>query len=119
MCLDKDILIKSNKIYSPEACCFIPEKINILFTKSNSMRGKYPIGVTYHNRDNVLEAWCCNKECKRQYLGRFPLNRPFQAFTTYKNFKENYIKQVADEYKGLIPQKLYEAMYNYEVEIND
>lgn len=119
MCLDKDILIKGNKIYSPEVCCFVPEKINILFIKSNSMRGKYPIGVIYHNRDNVLEAWCCNKECKRQYLGRFPLNRPFQAFTTYKNFKENYIKQVADEYKDLIPQKLYEAMYNYEVEIND
>ena len=38
----------------------------------------------------------------------------------YKNFKENYIKQVADEYyfKGLIPKRLYEAMYKYEVEIN-
>jgi hypothetical protein len=36
-----------------------------------------------------------------------------------KNFKENYIKQVADEYKDLIPQKVYEALYRYEVEIND
>lgn len=51
----------------------------------------------------------------------FPSNKPFQAFTCYKNFKENYIKQVADEYysKGLIPKKLYDAMYKYEVEIND
>ena len=37
----------------------------------------------------------------------------------YKQFKENYIKQVADEYKDLIPEKLYNAMYEYEVEIED
>ena len=42
-----------------------------------------------------------------------------QAFSAYKNFKENYIKEVADEYKDLIPTKLYEAIYKYEVEIND
>lgn len=28
-------------------------------------------------------------------------------------------KQVADEYKNLIPAKLYGALYSYEVEIND
>lgn len=39
----------------------------------------------------------------------------------YKNkeFKENYIKEVANEYKDKIPQKLYEAMYRYKVEIDD
>ena len=40
-------------------------------------------------------------------------------FFVYKQFKEKYIKQVADEYKDLIPQKLYDALYKYEVEIND
>ena len=33
--------------------------------------------------------------------------------------KEQYIKQVADEYKGRIPDRLYEAMYKWEVEIDD
>ena len=37
----------------------------------------------------------------------------------YSRLKEDYIKQVADEYRSLIPNKLYEAMYKYEVEIND
>lgn len=28
--LDKDILLKGNKVYSPETCAFVPAKINSL-----------------------------------------------------------------------------------------
>ena len=42
-----------------------------------------------------------------------------EAFLCYKTEKEKYIKEVADEFKPYIPQKLYEAMYNYKVEITD
>ena len=35
--LDKDILVKGNKIYSPETCCFVPQDVNILFTKRTSL----------------------------------------------------------------------------------
>ena len=124
MHLDKDILVKGNKIYSPDTCIFVPLRINELFTKSNAIRGEYPIGIYYCKQTNKLKVQCNiydNKLCKEKRigLGCFSLNKPFQAFTTYKNFKENYIKQVADEYKELIPLKLYKAMYEYQVEIND
>ena len=122
MCLDKDILVKGNKVYSPETCIIVPERINLLFVKKDANRGDYPIGVdkwlNKKNGDKWLKVRCSTLE-KREHLGYFPLNRPFQAFYTYKQFKENHIKQVADEYKGLIPTKLYEALYKYEVEIND
>lgn len=128
MCLDKDILYKNNKVYSPETCIFVPNRINVLFTKSDAKRGEYPIGVHYRFKKveqyeyHYLEVACSilieNKK-KQKTLKTLPLNRPFQAFTIYKNFKENYIKQVADEYKDLIPSKLYDALYSYEVEIND
>ena len=122
MCLDKDILIKGNKIYSPETCSIVPEKINLLFIKSDKRRGKYPIGVVIYY-DKRCSCKClvahCNYNKKSKTLGYFPIDKPFQAFTCYKNFKENYIKQVADEYKDLIPKKLYDAMYNYQVEITD
>ena len=39
--------------------------------------------------------------------------------TTYKNFKENHIKEIADKYKNQIPIQLYNALYNYKVEITD
>ena len=122
MSLDKDILIKGNKVYSPETCMLVPQRINMLFVKRDAKRGEYPIGVHYHKGNGKLMVRCGvfeNGRTKRIYLGSFPLDKPFQAFYAYKTFKENYIKQVADEYKDLIPTKLYEAMYAYEIEIND
>ena len=124
MHLDKDILYKDSKIYSSKTCIFVPQRINVLFTKSEKIRGKYPIGVSYHKNKDMLVAQCSifNEKIgkkKPKHLGYFSLNKPFQAFYCYKQFKENYIKQIADEYKDLIPKKLYDAMYRYEVEIND
>lgn len=40
--LDKDILIKGNKMYSEDTCCFVPPEINGLFTKADRKRGKLP-----------------------------------------------------------------------------
>ena len=120
MHIDKDILYKGNKIYSPKTCCYVPQRINTLFTKSNVLRGKYPIGVSYRKDINKFISRCSvfnNGKKQNVHLGRF--KTPIEAFSAYKEFKENYIKQVADEYKDKIPIKLYEAMYNYIVEITD
>lgn len=122
MHLDKDILIKGNKIYSPETCVYVPQTINNLFVKCDRSRGKYPIGVFYSNRDKKFYSKCriynfskCISE--KVYLGLY--NTSEKAFEVYKEFKERNIKQVADYYKDKIPSKLYDALYNYEVEIDD
>lgn len=119
--LDKDILYKNNKIYSPNTCILVPGRINQLFIKQHKKDKKYPIGITeYHNgiraRCSILDK---NGKCKIINLGCFPYNKVNEAFTCYKNFKENYIKRVADEYKDRIPQELYDALYKYKVEIDD
>ena len=113
--LDKDILIKGNKIYSPDTCIFVPHSINCLFTKNDKRRGNLPIGVKlsygkYYVSTSKIEGVDKN-------LGTF--NTMEEAFYAYKEAKEKEIKRVADLYKDKIPQKLYEAMYNYEVEITD
>lgn len=116
--VDKDILIKGNKIYSPDTCCLVPQNVNALFIKSDRARGEFPIGVTYKTRDDVFEAQC-NVNGIETYLGR--RRTPEQAFLLYKHYKEKLIKQVAqDEYaKGNITKQCYDAMMSYQVEITD
>ena len=116
MNLDKDILVKGSKIYSPETCIFTPQFINTLFIKTNSKRGNFPIGVTYKKDINKYLATVQIKK-KHVHIGVF--SNQEEAFHAYKQAKEQYIKKVADEYKDKIPQKLYEAMYNWKVEITD
>ena len=121
MCLDKDILCKGNKIYSRNKCIFVPERINTLFTKADKSRGKLPIGIVEDNRTHHFRARCStldkNGKIKRVELGSYKTHE--EAFIHYKQFKEKYIKQVADEYKPYIPKELYEAMYRWEVDIDD
>ena len=118
--LDKDILIKNNKVYSPETCIFVPQFINTLFIKRQNDRGELPIGVTYDKTSKKYVAQLSvfkNGKKTLKKLGRF--DTPEEAFEVYKQAKEEYIKEVADEYKDKIPAKLYEAMYAYEVSIDD
>ena len=115
--LDKDILIKGNKVYSPETCVFVPQDINYLFVKSNKSRGKYPIGVYLHSDKDKFVAQCHDINKKMVYLGRS--NTPNEAFKVYKDYKEKLIKDIADMYRELIPEKLCKAMYSYIVEITD
>ena len=45
--LDKDILVKGNKLYSKDACCFVPLEVNLLLTKCDKTRGEWPVGVCF------------------------------------------------------------------------
>ena len=115
--LDKDILFKGNKEYSKEKCCFVPVKINSLLTKTNKLRGKYPIGVHYIDRDDIFTANLSIGTGKQKHLGCF--NNPEDAFNCYKKHKEDYIKIIANKYRSEIEQNVYEALINYKVEITD
>lgn len=120
MHLDKDILVKNNKIYSPETCIIVPQRINSLFVKSNSIRGNLPIGVHYDKKDDRYSAWCRNGAENRisKCLGCY-YKTPEEAFEVYKDYKEKLIKTIADQYKDKIPENIYNAMYNYKVDIDD
>ena len=121
MCLDKDILVKHNKIYSPDTCIFVPETINLLFTKRQNDRGESYIGTSLaENSKYQVHCSIINPvtgKSKSEYLGIYETQQ--KGFETYKYYKEKNIKQVADYYEKQIPEKLYKGMYNYEVEIND
>lgn len=115
--LDKDLLIKGNKIYSPETCVFLPHSINMLLIKAKAVRGNYPIGVSYHKRDDNYIAQCSSGKGILAYLGYH--DTPESAFQAYKSYKENLVRKVAEEYKNIIDPRAYQVLMNYQVEITD
>ncbi|AFQ96434.1 hypothetical protein [Bacillus phage vB_BceM_Bc431v3] len=115
MHLDKDILVKGNRVYSPDTCIFVPYQINMLFTNRRKDKGAYPTGVT--KRTNGKYAARLNKKHTRCSLGSF--NTPEEASLAYRAAKEEYIKEVAMQYKPFIPNNLYVALLNYKEESDD
>lgn len=114
--LDKDILFKGNKEYSPATVSFVPHAINTLFVNGKKNRGDLPLGVYYDTEKGKYRASMAfmGKQIK---LGRF--NTVEEAFARYKEYKEDFIKDMAEQYKDVLPYKVYEAMMNWVVEWDD
>jgi hypothetical protein len=107
--LDKDTLIKGNKIYSPETCRFIPKEINGLSLYTNS-KNKLSLGV-YKVDDSYVARLHMNG--KTHHIGSF--KTILEASNAYKTAKETYVKSVANKWKGLIDNDVYEILINYKL----
>ena len=114
--LDKDILVKGNKVYSEDTCCFVPAEINYLIIKANRIRGKYPIGI-YEDKQAGKFKVRISVGGKQKHIGRYYCEK--EAFYAYKQAKEAYIKEVAEKWKDKIDPKVYDALMQYDVEITD
>ena len=114
--LDKDILCKGNKQYNQERCVFVPREINNCILQHGAGRGSYPVGVSYCKRRGVYRVQVRIKG-KQSYFGSF--DTPEQAFSTYKEYKESQVKALALEYKDQIDPRVYKALLDWSVGIND
>ena len=115
--LDKDLLVKGNKVYSEDSCIFIPREINTLLVKRKASRGEYLIGVCWHNTSKSFVAKVSKNKGKSEHLGYF--NTEIEAFKAYKQAKEAFIKEQANKWKGKIDERAYEALMKYEVSVDD
>ena len=115
--LDKDLLVKGNKVYSEDSCVFLPQEINLLLTKRDNNRGKHLIGVSWSNTSKSFIARVAKNKGKQEYLGSF--NTEIEAFNAYKTAKESFIKEQAEKWKGQIDKRAYEALMKYEVSVDD
>ena len=88
--LDKDILIPGNKIYGPNTCIFVEDKINLLLVKSDAKRGKYPLGVSPASRGNKIYY---QSHMGRKYLGFF--DNILEAHRSWQIEKSKHIKDIA------------------------
>lgn len=114
--LDKDILVKGNRVYSEDTCCFVPNEINTLIINSKAIRGGTPVGV-HCVKDTGKYLAKFKKAGVKVYLGTFDTEQ--EAFHTYKVAKESYIKEVANKWRDQVDIRIYEALMSWEVCIND
>lgn len=108
MNLDKDILSKNSKIYSPDTCIFVPQQINKYFTKRTPSKEGYPLGV-YKNKSGSYGARAIHTN-KR--IGTF--KTPEEASNAYKQIKTESLHKTTNEYKEYIPKFIYDILISYE-----
>ena len=114
--LDKDILVKDSKMYSPETCCFVPPEINCALSGNKMVRGSFPQGVIYNCNKTRYRARI-QRSNKEESLGTY--DTPEEAFLAYKPVKEAHIKVLANKWKDQIDPRVYDALMSWEVNIDD
>lgn len=112
--IDKDVITKGNKVYSPQTCCFLPTEINRALGLSRNARGNNPIGVRNFRNHYKVNIILHNKST---HIGVFKTKE--EAFYAYKQAKESYIKSLADKYKTKLKSDAYNALMNLTIEITD
>jgi hypothetical protein len=114
--LDKDIIVKGNKVYSPEFCSFVPTAVNLLLTDRSNDRGEFPVGVYF---DRGVGKFKVQFNCfgKSKYLGLYTTAE--DASFAYKTAKEAHIKIVATQYKDVLSPAVYESLMGWEIDIGD
>lgn len=114
--LDKDLLVKGNKIYSKDTCSIVPENLNNFSCTSDTIRGEHPLGTTNRSNKIVAQVYVYGVH---ETIGIFECGK--EAFLAYKKRKEEVARIYADYYfsKGLIQEKLKEALYDYKICIDD
>ena len=115
--LDKDLLVKGNKVYSESTCVFIPAEINSLLIKCTASRGEHLIGVYWSKTANAFVARVSRNKGGSEHLGLFKTE--IEAFNAYKKAKEAFVKEQANKWKSQIDPRAYEALMKYTVNITD
>ena len=115
--IDKDLLIKGNKVYSESTCVFLPKEINSVLTKCTASRGEYYIGVCWSKTHKDFKAQVSKNKGESEHLGYFKTE--LEAFKAYKVAKESFVKEQANKWKSQIDERAYEALMSYTVEITD
>lgn len=114
MDLDKDILIRGNKVYGPQFCRFVPRAINSLLTNSGARRGQYKQGIYWNNRKQKFVAQI-NRLDGMEHIGYYTTED--DAFSAYKVEKEKWIQCQADYHFsiGNIGKDVQMALRNWKI----
>ena len=99
--LDKDILIKGNKTYSPKACMFVAQEVNKLFADSGAARGNFPQGVYIDKINGKFKAQISKRG---MVIGLGYFDNKEGAENEYIKEKRGYILEIVENLKDEDPR---------------
>lgn len=109
--LDKDILVKGNKLYSEEICVFVPHEINYLFKDNTKINSDFGVGVSYHKpRKKFCVKICLGTNRSGKYVGLY--KTAAQAKDVYRVLTEARGYLLAQRFKTLIDKRVYDVLVN-------
>ena len=115
--LDKDMICKDKKVYSPETCVFIPKKVNTFIQDKTNVNTSGYIGVHFHKHRNKYEVRIREFYTgKSKYLGLY--DDPEIGYGVYKKEKIHQLECVKEwlmtlGYKEDIIQKIDKNIRNF------
>lgn len=93
--LDKDILVKGNKLYSPETCVFVDSMVNSFVTEKRSSRTNSDIGSSWNRQNSKYVGQCRNPFTGRnEFLGYF--HNSYDAHLAWKRRKHELALVIAE-----------------------
>lgn len=69
--LDKDLLVKGNRFYGPETCCFLSQDVNKFFKGAYKKVGATFAGVQLRKDTGKYKVTCKLADGTNKYLGQF------------------------------------------------
>lgn len=115
--LDKDIMVSGNKEYGPLRCTFVPSDVNVLTTTTKAKRGKYPIGVYFKKDVGKFRSQLATYGGFQKLL--IESHDPNECFLAYKKAKEQYMKEVGEQWEGKLDPRVITSLKNWVVKETD
>ena len=110
--LDKDLLSNEGKLYSKDTCCFIPRSLNLVISSYPKKLNGLPKGVKLSKGGKYFAI--LQKEGKKIFLGSY--DSVEEASRVYNIAKKEYLLNIADSIKDVVPENVYKALVNFNLE---